>query len=92
MNIEKLKLWSWFNHEDDLQLTLKGNKEEVNESKNKQYYRVERSVGAFQHTLSLPVDVDRDGITANVRNKLLIIQIPRKALPKDDVKHISISS
>ena len=40
--------------EGDLQLTLngntltvKGNKEEVNESKDKQYYRVERSVGAF---------------------------------------------
>lgn len=85
--------------EDDIQIELNGNtlvvkgqKEEKNESKDKQYYRVERSVGSFQRTLSLPEDANRDEISANMKNGLLAIQIPRKALPKDDVKRISISS
>ncbi len=73
-------------------LTIKGQMEEKNESKDKQYYRVERSVGSFQRTLSLPEDADRDEISANMKNGLLNIKIPRKALPKDDVKRISISS
>lgn len=85
--------------EDDIQielngstLTVKGQKEEINESKEKQYYRMERSVGAFQRTLSLPEDADRSAISANVKNGLLVIKIPRTELPKDDVKRISISS
>ncbi len=85
--------------EEDVQIELNGNtlvvkgqKEEKNESKDKQYYRVERSVGSFQRTLSLPEDADRNEISANMKNGLLVIQIPRKALPKDDVKRISISS
>jgi|28_taG_2_1085356.scaffolds.fasta_scaffold00003_189 HSP20 family protein len=85
--------------EDDVQIELNGNtlivkgkKEEKNESKDKQYYRVERSVGSFQRTLSLPEDADLDNISANIKNGLLAVHIPRKALPKDDVKRISISS
>lgn len=85
--------------EDDIQIELNGNilvvkgqKEEKNESKDKQYYRVERSFGSFQRTLSLPEDASRDEISANMKNGLLVINIPRKALPKDDVKRISISS
>lgn len=85
--------------EEDIQIELTGNllvvkgqKEEKNESKDKQYYRVERSVGSFQRTLSLPEDADREDISANMKNGLLVIRIPRKALPKDDVKRISISS
>jgi HSP20 family protein len=73
-------------------LTIKGRKEEKSENKDKQYYRVERSVGSFQRTLSLPEDADRDAISANIKNGLLAIHIPRKALPKDDVKRVSISS
>lgn len=84
--------------EDDIQidltgntLTVKGEKEEKQESKDKQYYRVERSVGSFQRTLSLPMDADHESISASMKNGLLEINIPRKALPKEDVKRISIT-
>ncbi len=73
-------------------LTVKGQKEEQNERKDNQYYRLERNIGSFQRTLSLPDDADRDEIMANMENGLLVIKIPRIALPKDDVRHISISS
>lgn len=73
-------------------LIVKGEKEEKNESKDKQYYRMERSIGSFQRTLSLPEDASRDDISARMKNGLLVINIPRKALAQDDVKRISISS
>ena len=85
--------------ENDIQLELSGNtllikgqKEETTENKNKQYYRVERSVGSFQRTLSLPDDAIKDDISAQMKNGLLLIKIPRNPLPKEDVKRISISS
>lgn len=85
--------------EDDIQIELntntlvvKGQKQEEKETKGKQYYRVERNVGTFQRTLSLPDDADKEAISANMKNGLLIIKIPRKALPQDEVKRISISS
>lgn len=73
-------------------LTIKGHKEEKNESKDKQYYRIERSAGSFQRTLSLPEDADQNDISANIKNGLLVIRIPRKELANEDVKRISVSS
>lgn len=85
--------------EDDIQIELNANTlivsgkmQEEKESKDKQYYCVERSMGTFQRTLSLPDDVDKDAISATMKNGLLIIQVPRKAPTRDNVKRISISS
>ncbi|MCF7498259.1 Hsp20/alpha crystallin family protein [Vibrio sp. L5-1] len=73
-------------------LIVKGQMQEEKESKDKQYYRMERSMGTFQRTLSLPEDIDKDNISASMKNGLLVIQIPRKATKNDNVKRISISS
>lgn len=73
-------------------LTIQGRKEESSENKDKQYYRVERSVGSFQRTLSLPEDANRDDIAASMNDGVLKIRIPRKELPKKDIKRITISS
>jgi HSP20 family protein len=73
-------------------LTVKGQKEEQNERKDNQYYRLERNIGSFQRTLSLPDDVDRDEIMASMKNGLLVIKIPRITIPSDDIRHISITS
>ena len=76
---------------DDL-LMIKGEKEERSEDKDKHYYRVERSYGAFQRTLSLPDDADSDKITANLDKGVLRLKIPRSATEDKAVKRISISS
>jgi HSP20 family protein len=73
-------------------LTIKGQKEEKNESKNKHFYRVERSYGSFQRTLSLPDDADSNDIVASLKNGVLKLEIPRRAAPASDVKRISIST
>ena len=73
-------------------LTIKGQKEERSENKDKHYYRVERSYGSFQRTLSLPDDANADEIKANLDKGVLKLEIPRRASVEKDVKRISISS
>jgi len=76
---------------DDV-LVIKGEKEERSEDKDKHYYRVERSYGSFQRTLSLPDDANADEIKANLDKGVLRLEIPRRAIAEQEVKRISISS
>lgn len=71
-------------------LTIRGEKKQEKEEKNKNYYRVERSYGSFQRVLSLPEDANQEDIKASFKNGVLTIKMPRKALPKSDVKQIEI--
>ncbi|MCP4289173.1 MAG: Hsp20 family protein [Gammaproteobacteria bacterium] len=76
---------------DDV-LTIKGQKEERSEDKDKHYYRVERSYGSFQRTLALPDDAIGDEIKANLDKGVLRLEIPRRETPNQEVKRISIIS
>jgi len=76
---------------DDV-LTIKGQKEERSEDKDKHYYRVERSYGSFQRTLALPDDAIGDEIKANLDKGVLRLEIPRRETPNQEVKRISIAS
>lgn len=76
---------------DDV-LTIKGEKEERSEDKDKHYYRVERSYGSFQRTLSLPDDANADEIKANLDKGVLRLEIPRRASAEQEVKRIPVSS
>jgi len=71
-------------------LIIRGEKKQQKEEKNKNYYRLERSYGAFQRTLSLPEDVNRENIKADFKNGVLNITIPRLAIPENKVKQIQI--
>jgi len=76
---------------DDM-LIIKGTKKQEKEDKDKgkEFYRVERSYGEFQRTLSLPEDALRENIDASFKDGILTVTIPRKALPKAEVRHINI--
>ena len=76
---------------DDV-LTIKGEKEERSEDKDKHYYRVERSYGSFQRTLALPDDAIGDEIKANLDKGILRLEIPRRETATQEVKRISINS
>ncbi|TQV86257.1 Hsp20/alpha crystallin family protein [Exilibacterium tricleocarpae] len=72
-------------------LTIQGQKQEENESKDKHFYRIERSYGAFRRTLSLPEDANADGIEAAMKNGVLSLVIPRREVIDSEVKKISIN-
>ena len=73
-------------------LMIKGKIEHESENKDKKFYRVERSYGSFQRTLSLPDDVDVDEIVAKLDNGVLRLVIPRREAAGKDVKRISIAA
>jgi len=76
---------------DDM-LMIRGEKQHSSEKKDKHFYRVERSYGAFQRTLALPDDANADEISAQLEKGVLRLEIPRRESSSDPVKRISISS
>jgi HSP20 family protein len=73
-------------------LKIKGEKKQQKEEKERNYYRMERSYGSFQRTLSLPEDADQDDIKAVYKNGVMNITIPRKAALKTEAKQIEIKT
>ena len=71
-------------------LTIRAKKEQQKEEKNKNYYCVERSYGAFQRQLSLPEDADPEGVKAAYKNGVLTLTVPRKAAKADSTRQIEI--
>lgn len=73
-------------------MTISGEKKQEQEQKGKNYYRMERSYGSFQRILSLPDDVDQDHITANFKNGVLKVTMPRQQVITQQAKPIKITS
>ncbi len=71
-------------------LIIRGEKRQEAEEKDKDFYRVERTYGAFERVLSLPADADQDRIEATFKKGVLKVTIPRKALPESEVKRIEV--
>jgi HSP20 family protein len=72
-------------------LTIRGEKKEESETKDRHYYRMEQSYGSFQRVLALPEDCDQDSINASMKNGVLNINVTRKALPESETKRIPIN-
>ena len=77
---------------DDDVLTIKGRKEERNESRDRRYYRIERSYGSFQRTLALPDDANAGEIRAGLDKGVLRLEIPRRSGASSNLRRIAISS
>lgn len=75
----------------DRRLSIKGNKEEESENKDKNFYRIERRYGSFQRVLTLPEDANAGDIKASMQNGLLTIQIPRKESEAENTRKIEIN-
>ncbi len=73
-------------------LTIRGEKKEDTESKDRNYYRIEHTYGSFQRVLALPDDVDQDGINATMKNGMLNITVPRREYPTSETKQIPINT
>ncbi|HBC57533.1 MAG TPA: heat-shock protein [Gammaproteobacteria bacterium] len=73
-------------------LLIQGEKSEDKRTKERHFYRMERSYGRFQRTLALPDDADADNIQANLADGVLSLAIPRSEVTNEDVKKISINN
>lgn len=75
---------------DGKQLSIKGTKEEKveTEDEEKQMHMVERSYGSFYRSFTLPDNIDPDNITADYKNGVLYIDIPK--LESEQTRRIKI--
>lgn len=77
---------------NERRLTIKGNKVDESENKEKDFYRIERRFGSFQRVLALPEDALVDDINAKMSNGLLTIKIPRSETVNSTTRKIEIKN
>ncbi len=63
-------------------LILSGEKKEEREERKRNYYRAERSFGAFRRQIRLPASVDKDRVNAEYNKGVLTIRLPKSVKSK----------
>ena len=71
-------------------LTIRGEKKNEREEKNKDYHLVERSYGSFSRSVELPPGVKVEDISAEIANGVLKVTVPKPAPKK--TKQIEIKT
>jgi HSP20 family protein len=67
-------------------LTIKGEKQQAKEQKEKNFYLSERSYGSFQRSFALPDGVESDKIAADFANGVLTVTLPKSSQAKVEKK------
>jgi len=73
-------------------LTIKGEKQEEKEEKQKDYYMRERSFGSFQRSFQVPDGVDTNKIEATFKNGVLTLNLPKSAEAQKAAKKIEVKA
>ena len=71
-------------------VTIKGEKKSEKESKEKDFYRSERSYGAFARSVELPFEIDASKVEASYDKGVLKLHITKPPGVRKEVKKISI--
>ena len=71
-------------------LTIKGEKKHEHEEKGENYYRAERSYGAFQRSVVLPQGVETDDAEAAFDKGVLTVTFPKT--PVEQAKKIAVKT
>jgi HSP20 family protein len=71
-------------------LTISGKREEEHREEGESYYAMERSQGSFARSFTMPDGVDAEGVTADLKQGVLSVRIPKK--PEAQPKRIAIGN
>lgn len=74
----------------DSVLTIRGERNAENETKDGDYHYRERSYGSFVRSVTIPTGVDESKIKATLKNGLLTVNIPKT--PAAQAKKIEVTS
>ncbi len=72
-------------------LTLRGERRFEQEEKTRKYHRIERGYGSFMRSLSLPDDADADKVSADYKDGLLRIHLPKSEAKKPKQIEVSVN-
>src|SRR5262245_14028801 len=76
---------------DDV-LTIRGEKQDQKEEKEKNYHLSERHFGAFQRSFQLPPGIDQNRISASFRNGVLAVVLPKAPGAQSKAQKIDIKA
>jgi HSP20 family protein len=71
-------------------LTMKGERKQEQEEKEKNYHRIERRYGSFSRSFELPADVDGNKIKAVYKDGVLTVNLPKAK--EQSVKKIEVKT
>jgi HSP20 family protein len=72
------------------ELTISGERKTEKEEKGKKYHRIERSYGSFVRSFTLPEAVSAEKVTAEFKDGLLIVHLPKDENAKPKAIKVSI--
>lgn len=75
--------------EDDV-LAISGERKFEKEEKSKKYHRVERAYGSFVRSFSLPEDANGSKVTADFKDGMLHVHLPKSAQAKPKAIEIKV--
>ncbi len=73
------------------QLYLKGQRKFESEVKEENYHRIERAYGSFMRSFPLPGSVDSDKVTAEYKDGVLTLTMPKRTEAKPKTIKINVS-
>lgn len=76
---------------EDNTLFLKGERKFEKEVKEESYHRVERSYGSFARSFSLPNSIDADKVSAEYKEGVLTLTMPKREEAKPKTIRINVS-
>ncbi len=71
-------------------LTLKGERKFEKSDKDRGYHRIERSYGSFVRAFSLPDYADAEKVSADYKNGVLTVTVPKKEVAKPRAIKVSV--
>lgn len=71
-------------------LSIRAEKQYENKEEGQRYHRVERSYGSYAKQLTLPSEVDADAISADYKNGVLTLDLPKKPEAQPVSKKIAL--
>lgn len=74
----------------DSVLTLKGERKFEKETKEENYYRMERAYGSFTRSFTLPTAVDKDKVKAKFKDGVLEVTIPKTEAAKPKQVNVEV--
>ncbi len=76
----------------DNTLTIKGERKETKEKKEKDYIRTERSYGRIERVIPLPAEVTDGKVTADFAKGVLTVHLPKAPSARTKAKKIKVSA
>lgn len=73
-------------------LLIRGERRHETEEKKKNFFRAERSYGAFSRSIPLPCEVDQERIDARFRNGVLTVMLPKSQTARENERKIEIKA